>query len=150
MPQVVQPLREIWDRRLRNAVFHADYTLHGGEVRLMGLPVKRFSHEDINTLVNRALVHHESLAMLYRTHTESYTEPTEIWTDAEFGQGEPERGIVVVRTDHGATGLQAVESAGIRWRVGRFLPGEDRVLDENPRQVLPPWESYRPPTETRS
>ena len=26
---VLEPIREIWDRELRNAVFHADYTIHG-------------------------------------------------------------------------------------------------------------------------
>ena len=33
LPDVVTPMREVWDRELRNAIFHSDYSLHGGEVR---------------------------------------------------------------------------------------------------------------------
>jgi hypothetical protein len=34
-PVVAQTFRDRWDRELRNAIFHSDYALHGGEVRLV-------------------------------------------------------------------------------------------------------------------
>lgn len=104
MPEVVMPLQEIWDRRLRNAIFHADYVLYGSEVRLSGWPELIYSHEQTTTIVDRALVYHEALATLYKSHIESYTEPTEFWTNPEFGHGQPERGVVIVRAGHGAVG----------------------------------------------
>jgi hypothetical protein len=51
---VLDPLREVWDRELRNAVFHADYTIHGSETRIP-TKGKSYSHDEIQTLVNRSL-----------------------------------------------------------------------------------------------
>ena len=29
LPQITVPLREVWDRDFRNAIFHSDYSVHG-------------------------------------------------------------------------------------------------------------------------
>ena len=47
---------ELWDRNLRNAIFHSDYSLYGNEVRIRS-PFTVYSHEDINKLVNSALAY---------------------------------------------------------------------------------------------
>src|SRR6266481_2584039 len=58
LPGVVTPMREVWDRDLRNAIFHSDYSLHGGEVRFKkDGRYTAYSHEEILTLVNRALAY---------------------------------------------------------------------------------------------
>jgi hypothetical protein len=53
-PGVVAPVREVWDRELRNAVFHADYSIHGPETRIPAKG-KAYSQDEVQTLVNRAL-----------------------------------------------------------------------------------------------
>jgi hypothetical protein len=58
-------MREIWDRELRNAIFHSDYSVHGAEVRFKkdGYP-QVYGHEQITTLVNRALAYFDALRFL--------------------------------------------------------------------------------------
>jgi len=59
--KAVTPLKEVWDREFRNAIFHSDYSVHGGEVRFRreGWPVK-YDHDEILTLVNRALAYFDA------------------------------------------------------------------------------------------
>jgi hypothetical protein len=42
---LIGPLIEVWDRDLRNAVFHADYTLYGGVVRIPRIPADLSRHD---------------------------------------------------------------------------------------------------------
>jgi len=35
IPDGVVPLQEVWDRDLRNAIFHSDYVLYGPEIRIL-------------------------------------------------------------------------------------------------------------------
>jgi hypothetical protein len=79
MSDVVTPMQEIWDRDLRNAIFHADYSIYGGEVRFKknGIP-SAYAHDQIMTLVNRALAYFMALRWLRSHHIGSYTEPKEI------------------------------------------------------------------------
>jgi hypothetical protein len=143
IPQVVDPLREIFDRRLRNAVFHADYTLHGGEVRLPR-EGQRYGHDDVMRLINRALAYHNALAQLYRAHVASYGEPIEIPVHPDFSPDPTERAVVIVREGHGVVGLKHnltrahVAAGGIPWRVGIFRPEELAALEDDPEHnVLP-------------
>jgi hypothetical protein len=121
------PYDEVWDRQLRNAIFHADYALHGGELRLPGLGQNR-SHEEIEQLVARGNAYHDALAILRRAHMESYTEPKVI--PAPGMSPDPDaQAVVIVREGDGLAGLKdphsAAELAGgaIPWRMAILLPG---------------------------
>jgi hypothetical protein len=70
-PGVLDPIREVWDRDLRNAVFHADYSIHGSKTRIPGKG-KSYSHDETQTLVNRALAYHGALAVI-QEFTSSHT-----------------------------------------------------------------------------
>lgn len=102
---VVEPMREIYDRDLRNAVFHADYTLHGGRVRLP-LRSREYMHDEVMRLVNRALAFHEALALLYRSSVASYETPTEIPVHPGFSADPDERAVTIIREGHGIIGLK--------------------------------------------
>lgn len=54
LPNAAIPLKEVWHRELRNAVFHSDYIIYGSEVRILN-PSRTFSDDEVLTLVNRAL-----------------------------------------------------------------------------------------------
>lgn len=97
----ITPLQEIWDRDLRNAVFHADYTLYGGAVRIPRLS-KEYTSDEIDRLVVRALCAHRALESLRTLSIEDYEEPTTI-SAGGFAPGE--QAVVIVRRGHGAVGI---------------------------------------------
>jgi hypothetical protein len=69
LPNFSTALTEIWDRDLRNAIFHSDYSIHGPEVRFRkdGWP-HAYGNEKILTLVNRALAYFDVLGFLRSTY----------------------------------------------------------------------------------
>jgi hypothetical protein len=144
----IDPLNEIWDRDLRNSVFHADYALYRGEVRIMH-PTKVYRHENVLRLVNSALAYHHAMATLRRFHISSYTEPVLVPGDPRVTNGVEEDVMVIVRDGHGAIGLQNVwrgpeaVTGHVQWRVGRFYPDEVGLLSADPARGLLPG---RPPT----
>jgi hypothetical protein len=103
---VVAPMREIFDGELRNAIFHADYTLHGGELRLVHVHGRVLTHDEVMRRVNQALAYHEALAHLYRRHRLSYTEPRLIDVHPAFSQDPDDRAVVMVTEGQGVTGLR--------------------------------------------
>jgi hypothetical protein len=140
------PLDEVWDRELRNAVFHADYSIHGSETRIPALS-KTYSHEEIETLVNRALAYHEALAFLRRAYRGAYEEPTQIpvrWRRPKKGGEEGEYeieedvGVVMVREGVGAIGLkhahtaEEIERGAIAWSMAVLYPDESDALRDDP------------------
>ena len=128
------PVREIWDNNLRNAVFHADYSLHGGEVRTRG---RVYEHEDIQTLVNRALAYHDALALLVEQHRLGYQEPKMLGLHPDAG-GPNERGVVMVRDGTGAIGFKhpytadEIAQGAIAWHMARLFPDEAEALRDDP------------------
>jgi len=134
MSGVVIPMSEAWNREFRNAIFHADYTLYGPEVRTIR-PYRSYSHDQVMTLVNRALAYHEAMSILRRSHIESYTEPVIIPADPRFTGDPHEDAIVIVREGYGAIGLkdawteQELGQGRIPYRLGRFSLEEMKVLD---------------------
>jgi hypothetical protein len=129
-------LKEAWDRDLRNAIFHSDYSVHGPEVRFKkdGYP-HAYGHEEILTLVNRALAYFDALEFLHAHYIGSYAEPKEIAMHP-LNAGPPnERAVVMVREGHGAIGLkhawtlEELKRGHINWRFGRFSMEEMKLAD---------------------
>lgn len=143
VPEVVAPMMDSWDRDLRNAVFHADYSFHGSEVRTIR-PPRIYSHEEIMTLINRAMACHEALSLLRTTSIQSYTEPKLIAGDPEFSRNPSEGAVVIVREGYGAVGIKDAWTQDdlahgcIPYRVGRMTWAEMQLLDENPTLALLP------------
>jgi hypothetical protein len=84
---------------LRNSIFHSDYSLHGGEVRFRngdGRP-SVYGHDQILTLVNRALAYFDALRVLRIFFLASYTEPKEIPVHPKNAGSPNERAIVMFR-----------------------------------------------------
>ncbi len=134
------PLREVWDRDLRNAVFHADYTLYGGAVRIPRA-AKEYSHDEVDRLVVRALSVHFALEGLRMSYIGDYEEPTVI-SAGEFAAGE--QAMVIVRRGHGAVGMKDVHNrdqlaeGAIPFRLGIFNDAERALLDTDPELAVLP------------
>ncbi len=128
-PGVLDPVREVWDFELRNAVFHADYSLHGSEVRI---PRRggSYSHEEFMTLVNRAIAYHEALAMLVNGYRRGYNEPKRVLVHNESAREPDEAMVVMIREGEGAIGLRYVYTAeevaagAIPAHIARLYPDE--------------------------
>jgi hypothetical protein len=125
LPDALDPVREVWDNNLRNAVFHADYSLYGGEVRT---EARVYSHEDVQRIVNRALAYHNALATLVREHRRGYTEPTRVTVHPDQATEPGEAMYVMVREGTGAIG------SFIRVHTGGDRGGRDLGA---PRPTLP-------------
>jgi hypothetical protein len=134
------PLREIWDGDLRNAVFHADYTLYGDVVRLPRMG-KEYPHEEIERLVVRALCCHRALEAFRTGSMEQYTEPKLI-SAGEFAPGES--AVVIVRRGYGAVGVkhahtrEEIARGAIPFRMGIFTEEERALLDSDPELAILP------------
>jgi len=143
LPDIATPLQEIWNREFRNAIFHADYSFYGSEVRTVR-PMQTYTRDEHMAILNRALAYHEALAQLYKAHIASYTEPEVIPVNPEFSRDPEARAVVIVREGYGATGLkdawtrEQLTAGKIPFRIGRFSPDEIRLLDTDRTLALLP------------
>jgi hypothetical protein len=145
LPGVVSPMREVWDRDLRNAIFHSDYSVHGPEVRFKknGHP-HAYGHEEIMTLVNGALAYFDALRFLNAHYIGSYTEPKEIVMHPLNAGAPGERAVVMVREGYGAIGpkhawtLEELQRGHINWHFGRFSTEEAKLISADPMRALFP------------
>lgn len=139
--QAAHPLlADIWHRELRNGVFHADYTIHGSEIRLVGDGVV-LSLEEFAALSGRAHGYHDAMIGLRRYYRSLYTEP-KIVPAGSIAPGEDL--TIIVREDHGAVGLKDAltpaerAAGGIRFRYARLFPDESALLEADPDLALLP------------
>ena len=137
-------LAQIWDRDLRNAVFHSDYTLHGDQIRLPEVGGVRSLHE-LAELSGKAAAYHDSVIGVRGYHLRSYTEPKRVRAGSISPARPDEDLVVIVREGDGAVGLKdsltAHERAAgaIRFRYARLYPDEIEALDADPDlAALPP------------
>ena len=140
LDRIADPLNEIWETDLRNAVFHADYALHGADVRLPKV-ARNLEHETIEALAARAAAYIEAIVILHDHYIGEYTEPKLI-SAGGFAPGE--KAWVMVREGQGAAGLRHALTAhdiahgGIQWCLGLFTPDENAMLNADPMLVKLP------------
>lgn len=133
-----ESLDRAWDRKFRNAIFHADYALHGLEVRIMEDHAV-YDHDATMTLVNRALAYLEAIRRLRTGHVESYDEPVIIPVPESFGGQRPGNAWVVVKEGHGVVGMRAADG-GIPWECGRYTAADRAFIQANPGVMVLPAE----------
>jgi len=143
LTSVTIPLGEAWNRELRNAVFHADYALHGSAVRTAA-PVHEYDGNEIDALVNKALAYHVAVSTLWAASVASYETPVEIPVHPGFSGDPDERATVIVRGSYGAIGvkdawtMEELRRGKIPFAIGRFYPDEIEALERDPlRAILP-------------
>lgn len=141
MPEVAFPLRDAWDRELRNAIFHADYAFSGSELHLAS-PVRSVPQRELSDRFDSAVGYHHALAGLFEFHVRSFEEPRVIPADG-LSPG-PQNARVIVREGYGVVGLkhawtrEQLDAGAIPWLMGRFRPGEAEQLHANPDLALLP------------
>ena len=145
LPRVGEPLRERWDRKLRNAVFHADYAFDGGAVNLVSERERR-THDEFELLSARANASHDAVLLLRKLYIESYEEP-KIISAHGWSPDPAEKAVVIVRAGHGAVGLKhaftvsEISRGAIPWRLTVGYPDEIALLDADPELAMLPERS---------
>lgn len=138
---------EIWNRDLRNSIFHSDYSLFGEQVRIRK-PTKIYEGQDINKIVNYAYAYFSVLDYLQNMFIKKYEEPTIIKPHPDFKTFDSEKSVVIVREDHGAIGLkdnwtlEQLSRGKIPYRIGRFYPNEIELLNSDPLLAMLPKIKY--------
>lgn len=139
------PFQDIYNRELRNAIFHSDYVLYGDEVRLPKGHGRKCSNEEIQLLINKSLAYFESLRNLISLYIRNYESPVVIPVSREFSNDPQEMAVTIIRKNYGVVGLkdnwtlQEIAQGKIPFKMGRFLKYEREILERNPTcAVLPP------------
>jgi hypothetical protein len=99
---------EFADNRLRNAIFHSDYSVYGNEIRILDFPPKRYTHTEWFTLMNKALAYMESFLQLYYVYIGSYREPELIDVHPDFGHHPNEKATTIIRKGYGLVGIKDI------------------------------------------
>ncbi|MDD5415912.1 MAG: hypothetical protein PHE48_02800 [Candidatus Daviesbacteria bacterium] len=129
---------EFIDPKLRNAIFHSDYTLYGQNVRILKPREKEYSEQDILKLLNRAKAYIETFFKLFDNYTRSYEESEVIkFPEGVIStkKGQPiSSAITIIREKKGLIGLKdnwspAEKEGGCEnWRIGHFIPYEIQLI----------------------
>ncbi len=141
MPDVVIPIKDIFDKDLRNAIFHSDYSFYEGEVRLND-PSRIYSQQQTLEITNKALAYHEVIKNMIEGYQKSYTTSEIINVSHGFSKDPNEKAVLIIRKGHGVTGMRdnwspkELKSGKISWSIGRFLGYEQKYL--NRREILLP------------
>lgn len=140
-------LQLMWNRQLRNAIFHSDYSLHGDDLRFPG-SFDSLSSDQLAVIAGHATACHEAAIGIRNFYRRSYGEPKRV-SSGEICPGSDEELIVLVREGDGAVGLRhaltpaELASGGIRFRYAKLYPDEIEMLDDDSDlAMLPP----RPPS----
>lgn len=139
-----QPFSEVFDKDLRNAVYHSDYSAHMGMVRFRnadGYDVE-YDAEKTNLKVNQAMALHETIKNLFSTYTASYTEPKIIDASPNFSPGQPMKAQVIVRKKHGVMAIQESPEHPSGFACGVYQPGEKEKISKG-IYLLPPSKTDR-------
>ncbi len=137
------PINDFYDKDLRNAVFHADYSLFDGELRIQK-PLKSYSNEETQAIINKALAYHEGLQTVLTCYTQMYDSPKLVPVHPEFARSPNEKAITIVRKGYGLVGIKdswtkdEIRAGRIPWSIARLHVYENRMLDEDPLNPILP------------
>ncbi len=133
---------EFFDNKLRNSIFHSDYTIAGNEVRIMS-PRKTYSRNEWHTLINSAFAYLEALEIIHQFYISGYKTPELIKPHPEFSHDPKEMCLTIVRKGHGLIGLkdnftkEELSRGHIPHQIGRFMPYEERLISNKGIYLLP-------------
>lgn len=150
MEDIVKPVKEVLDKDLRNAVYHSDYAVYKGEVRLSN-PDRIISSPETLALTNRALAYHETYKNLIQGYRRGYNKPKFIDVPHYFSKGADTQAVLIVRKGHGLTGVRSVwskeeiASGRIPFYLGHHHAYESKLIDRDwlllPRDRVEFWNS---------
>jgi hypothetical protein len=127
MESVLDPVKDIFDKNLRNSIFHSDYSIYQKEIRAY----KRFSSDETYLILNKALAYFESFKILYFQAIKDYSESKLVELPSRFSF---KNGALIVRKDHGLIGFkdnhtkEQLKAGALPFRMGTFKYHELEIL----------------------
>lgn len=131
MDTVLEPLLDIFDRQLRNAIFHADYSIYNGEIRTY----KIFSKPETYQILNKALAYFECWKILFNNAISEYSESKVVGLPARFSY---RTGRIIVRKGYGLIGVKdnltssEISKINLPFHMGKFKYHEMEILRKDP------------------
>ncbi len=125
------PLNEVFDRELRNSIFHSNYTIYGGEIRAY----RQFTRDETYLILNKVLAYFESLKILYNNAIKEYQESKVVDLPSRFSY---QQGRLIVRKNHGLIGVkdnltsEEIMRRNLPFHMGKFRYHEMQILRRNP------------------
>lgn len=125
MSKSITPIQEIFNKEIRNAVFHSDYIIYKDEFRIPSAG-KIYKRIEILDLINKTIAYFEAIVKLRETYRLTYDRPINIKVHPNFNDQDA-NAIVMVREGTGAIGIR-VDNA----HFALLLPYEKKLLKNNP------------------
>lgn len=142
VPEAIFPITDIFDKDLRNAVFHSDYAVSDGEV-ILSDPSRIYTHQEILKTINKALAYHEVMKNLIKAYTEGYNRSKAIKVSSGFSTDPNEKARLIIRKNHGVVAMKhawnkkQLSQGKTNWFVGNTMAYEQKYIDKG-ITVLPP------------
>jgi len=151
MKDCLIPINDIFNKELRNGIFHSDYSLHQGGLRIHRNN-RELSRAETHTLINKSLAYFQAIKFLYYKAISDYKSPVTIALPAEFNTP---TGIVRVRKGYGLIGIrdnwssEQLAQGRIPFSIGKYKWHELEILKHDHTVDLLPedttqklWERY--------
>ena len=119
------PLKEIFNKELRNAVFHSDYIIYKDEIRIPSIN-KVYKRTEIVNLINKTLAYFETVVKLRESYRLTYDGPKIIKVHPKFND-QNAKPVVMVREGTGAIGIR-IDNA----HFATLYAYEKKLLDRDP------------------
>lgn len=133
----ISPLTDIYNRELRNAIFHSDFTLYDNDFRIQSIK-KVFPLMDYSSIVNKSFAYFTAFSTLVQAFIGDYDEPTTIKPHPDFATTPDELFITIVRKGTGVIGLTDVwlqshiDMNKTVHLIGRFTKEESELHKNDP------------------
>lgn len=130
------------DNKLRNSIFHSDYSMYLSEIRILH-PIKRYTKEERMTLMNNAFTYIEAFLGLYYAYIGAYKKPELIDAPEDFIHHPNEKVITIVREGYGLLGIKdnwtqdQLARGYIPFRLLSCFPYEIPLIEKG-QLLLPP------------
>ncbi len=139
----IEPLKEILNREIRNAVFHSDYCYFKDQI-VIPRSSRSYNIDEIKSLINKTLAYYETIDNLRKSYKLSYTKPKTIDVPSWFSNDPELKAVIMVRKKTGVIGLKdnwtedQIRAGKIQFRCCTILPYEQKMIKQNPCLALFP------------
>ena len=132
MEKSLIPVIEVYDRELRNSIFHSDYSIYDQQMR----SYKDFDSDETYEIVNKFIAYYYALTFLYDTAIEDYEYPTLVKIPSYFNN--QQFATTMSRKGHGLVGIkdnytrEELARGQMPWHIVRLLGYELKMLKNDP------------------
>lgn len=136
----LDPINDLYDNKLRNSIFHSDYSIYNQELRAY----KDFSREETYTVFNKALAYYDTLKILYENAIKSYLTPKIIDVPAYFSSDS--KAITMARKGKGLIGIKDYgtsydyKNGKQPWMIAKMKGYERRIYSSDKSTALFPFD----------